>query len=65
MISEIKEISETKSTDIHFALKLLITLASIPLFFSLFFFLLFHLRMIFENTTTLEGLMRRKEGNEI
>ena len=53
MIDEIKKVSETNQTDIHFAIKLLVTLGAIPLFFALLSFLIFHLKMIFANTTTL------------
>lgn len=53
MIDEIKKVSKTNKTDIHFAIKLLLTLGSIPLFISLVAFLTFHLKMILSNTTTL------------
>ena len=60
MISEIKKVAETKQTDVHFALKLILTLATLPLFFALISFFFFHLKMVLVNTTTLEGLIRKK-----
>ena len=60
MIKEIHQVAQANQTDVHFALKLILILAILPLLFALTAFLMFHFRMILRNTTTLEGLIKKK-----
>lgn len=48
------------------ASKILLTLVSLPLTFALISFTFFHLKMVMNNTTTLEGIIKRKslEGED-
>lgn len=60
LISTIQKVVMTKETDIHFALKTILTLTTIALSFALVSFTVFHVKMVLENTTTLEGMIRKK-----
>lgn len=62
MLDEIQRVSETNETDIHFALRLLLTLSTLPLLIVLGAFTCYHFHLVFRNVTTLEGMIRKKSG---
>ena len=53
MVGEIRKAVETKSTDVHFVLKSILTVFTMVMTFALFSFTLFHIKMVLRNTTTL------------
>jgi type III secretory pathway component EscS len=64
LISAIQKAIEIKKTDIHFALKIILTLSTFALSFTLLSFTLFHIKMVLDNTTTLEGMIKKKNSPE-
>lgn len=60
IIDEIKNIIQTKTTDIHFAFKVLETIVTVSFAIALTAFFIYHLNMMLSNTTTLEQLGRKR-----
>lgn len=60
LVNAIKNAIQTGTTDVHFVLKIIIALITFPLTFMLIAFTIFHLKMVFNNTTTLQGLLRKR-----